>query len=568
LINEDELQIEQDLEKKKEAFNKMTALPAQVLEDMTKLRLRNVKIIIAEWVPSGPNYINIIAEEMGAFQGQEWMRLTHQENIDSTSSQIDESKIEKELLKKVAKTDFFHIQTDRKNTPAKNGMDYKAEIRTINCNPTDSVEFKSHISSRREGVVKKENVNASGEKGVVQKENVNVYVDRNGLIVYSAHLKRAKVGELEAKEWIPVFMLTRIIPDLIEDTTPLSECLLGKYQKDMLGSIFGDLKERNKYVMIVADKVEAPKAPDEQKELCRKDGYELLNDKSAKNAILELVEMVPHDNGVFEIGENGCGRFMIDGTRGSILVDPEFESYNDSLKLPLACKALSLFLKSSYIKIWTLWDEISKTGKEVFAEYAEAGHINLSEATRDQETLTNYKSDVAKVNNVINYSIMSCENMKKQIKKLEKDKQPESAPEYDVSQKIFDHFSSEDTIDTLKSRASVQKNIISNLADETSGKLDVLSTMIDNETSRQTKKAANIAIILAVGAIVVGLFGMNIFNFTTMSVDTMELSGMIVVIVAFTAVMLVVWQRYRTLQARRKIKHKSRETEGKFKPVL
>jgi len=537
-INERKLSEREDSESN--VFDKDMELPAEAIKDMSKLLLKNVKIIIAEWIPSGPNFISVISEEMGGLQGREWMFLTHKEDLNPLSSCIDESLLERETLS-IEKTDFLQKQTSGKNTHAKSLMSGKAQIRVTRCHPTDYLEFEARIFY---------------EDTIEQKENVNIYVDRNGLFAYSADLKKVKIGEIVARDWIPVFMLTRVIPDLIEDTTPLSEGLLGKYQKDMLNSVFEGFRARNKYILIIADEIDPVKVPEERKDQLRHNVYELLKEDSSRKAILELVDMIP-DQGILEIGGPGSGRFMINGTRASILIDPDFSLYKSVLKLPLICKALGSFLKVSYAKIWVLWKELAKIGQESLSEIKKRGRINVTKAIKTQEILAERNSRATLINDVINYVLLSCDVLEKQIEQLTKDL--ERLPEEDIRPKIVNELSFATTIDVLKSRANIQNNLTKNLLDEANGTSQLLSTMVNNELIRQNRMATNIALALAVGSIIMSLYSVNLIpaNFL------ISITAAILIIIALIVIITTGKRTLKLIQSKRKS-----PIEKEFKPVI
>jgi hypothetical protein len=537
-INERKLRERENSESS--VLDKDMELPAEAINDMSKLLLKNVKIIIAEWIPSGPNFISVISEEMGGIQGREWMFVTHKDDLNPFASCIDESLLERETLS-IEKTDFFQKQTSGKSTQTKSLMSGKAQIRVTRCHPTDYLEFEARIFY---------------EDTVEQKENVNIYVDRNGLFAYSADLKKVKIGEIVAREWIPVFMLTRVIPDLIEDTTPLSEGLLGTYQKDMLNSVFEGFRARNKYILIIADEINPVKVPEERKDLCRKDVFELLKEESSRKAILELVDMIP-DQGILEIGGPGSGRFMINGTRASILIDPDFSLYKSVLKLPLICKALGSFLKVSYAKIWVLWKELTKIGQDSLSEIKKRGRINVTKAIKTQELLAERNSRVTLINDVINYVLLSCDVLEKQIEQLTKDL--ERLPEEDIRPKIVNELSFATTIDVLKSRANVQNNLTKNLLDEANGTSGLLSTMVNNELIRQSRMATNIALALAIGSIFMSLYSVNLIpaNFL------ITISAAVLIIIALIVIIVAGKRTLKLIQSKRKS-----PIENEFKPVI
>lgn len=537
-INERKLRDSEDSESS--VFDKDMELPAEAINDMSKLLLKNVKIIIAEWIPSGPNFISVISEEMGGIQGREWMFVTHKEDLNPFTSFIDESLLEKETLS-IEKTDFLQKQTSGKSTQTKSLMSGKAQIRVNRCHPTDYLEFEARIFY---------------EDTVEQKENVNIYVDRNGLFAYSADLKKVKIGEIVAREWIPVFMLTRVIPDLIEDTTPLSEGLLGKYQKDMLNSVFEGFRARNKYILIIADEINPVKVPEERKDLCRKDVFELLKEDSSRKAILELVDMIP-DQGILEIGGPKSGRFMINGTRASILIDPDFSLYKSVLKLPLICKALGSFLKVSYAKIWVLWKELTQIGQDSLSEIKKRGRINVTKAIKTQEILAERNTRVTLINDVINYVLLSCDLLEKQIAQLTKGF--ECLPEEDIRPKIVNELSFATTIDVLKSRANVQNNLTKNLSDEANGTSGLLTTMVNNELIRQSRMATNIALALAVGSILMSLYSVNLIPANYL----ISITAVVLIIIALIVIIVAGKRTLRLIQSKRKS-----PLEKEFKPVI
>ena len=351
-------------------------------------------------------------------------------------------------------------------------------------------------------------------------------------------------------------MLTRVIPDLIEDTTPLSEGLLGKYQKDMLNSVFEGFRARNKYILIIADEINPVKVPEERKDLCRQNVFELLKEESSRKAILELVDMIP-DQGVLEIGGPGSGRFMINGTRASILIDPDFSFYKSVLKLPLICKALGSFLKVSYAKIWVLWKDLTKIGQDSLSEIKKRGRINVTKAIKTQEILAERNSRVTLINDVINYVLLSCDVLEKQIEQLTKDL--ERLPEEDIRPKIVNELSFATTIDVLKSRANVQNNLTKNLLDEANGTSGLLSTMVNNELIRQNRMATNIALALAVGSIIMSLYSVNLIPANYL----ISITAAVLIIIALIVIIVAGKRTLKLIQSKRKS-----PIEKEFKPVI
>ncbi|HME54386.1 MAG TPA: hypothetical protein VKM55_19325 [Candidatus Lokiarchaeia archaeon] len=500
-----------------ESLNRDMELPAAAINDMAKLLLKNVKIVIAEWIPSGPNFINMIAEEMGGFQGREWMYITQKEDMNPFSSRIDDSSLKEEKLS-ITKTDFLGKQASGKQTVARSVRGGKAQVRVLRCHPTDYAEFEACMFY---------------EELSIQKEAVNIFVDKNGLFVYSAEIKKVKMGEIVAEEWIPVFMLARVIPDLIEDTTPLSEGLLGKYQKDMLNSVFEGFKERNKFVMIIADEIDPVRICEEdRKSACCHDVHELLKEETARKAILELVDMLP-DQGIVEIGGKGSGRFMINGTRASILIDPDFSAYKDLLKLPLICKALGFFLKESYAKIWVLWKEITTMGQDTLKKLKRQNRLDINAAIKTQEIIAEHVAKITLINDIINYVLLSCDVIEKQFDLLNKD--IGCLPPEDKLDELINEFTFATSIDVLKNRATVQNNLTKNLQDEANGASGLLNTMVNNELIRQTRFTTYIALVLAIGSIIVTLYTISSFSSDVLIIMTEFMAIVAILIVFFIA---------------------------------
>ncbi len=171
--------------------------------------LKDLKILIAEYIPFGTNHIIAFNEELDC-----------------------QRRVKEGLMTSFIDTDL-----------GKATFEIKEELTKVNIvqfDPNDYVIFNASIVYK---------------EVVEQQEEITVYVDAYGRVLYGTQLL-----EIDGSEKFSIDKLTRVFADLVLDTSKMIHTLLSTYQRRLLELVyFGTPEYRNKFTILMAKEIEPDK---------------------------------------------------------------------------------------------------------------------------------------------------------------------------------------------------------------------------------------------------------------------------------------------------------------------
>jgi len=171
--------------------------------------LKDLRILITEYIPFGTNHIIAFNEELDC-----------QRNV-----------------KEGLMTSF--IDTDLENATFEIKEDL-TKVRIDQYDPNDYVIFNASIIYK---------------EVVEQQEEISVYVDAYGRVIYGTQLL-----EVDGDEKISIDKLTRVTADLTLDTSRMINTMLSTYQRRLLDLVyFGTPEYRNKFTILMAKVIDPDK---------------------------------------------------------------------------------------------------------------------------------------------------------------------------------------------------------------------------------------------------------------------------------------------------------------------
>lgn len=258
------------------------------------IKLKNVKIVLVEWLPFDRNQLSALNIKLDSFQ--------HRRGHIVTALKDDAPE---EMI--------FHDD----------GVSCKIIVE--NFSPTEFVSFSAML-------------NYPEDEGIVQHEELSGYINSWGRVIYGANIVDV---EGTKDDWVSLDLITRIIVDLTMDTSQMIDSLLTEYQRNLLDLVFmGKSTKRTKIILLLAEDISV--RHDNPKDYL--DGEDLQNELEQILGVLQNVEPIN-------------GGYCFSGNHGIIVVTPNFQQYEQQFMERSFLQAIRIFLDDYSAIIWHLWDE-------------------------------------------------------------------------------------------------------------------------------------------------------------------------------------------------------------------
>jgi hypothetical protein len=171
--------------------------------------LRDLRILISEYIPFGTNHIIAFNEELDC-----------QRNV-----------------KEGLMTSFIDTDLEGATFEIKEDL---TKVTIDQYDPNDYVIFNASIVYK---------------EVVEQQEEISVYVDAYGRVIYGTQLL-----EIDGSDKISIDKLTRVTADLVLDTSKMINTMLSTYQRRLLDLVFfGTPEYRNKFTILMAKEIDPDK---------------------------------------------------------------------------------------------------------------------------------------------------------------------------------------------------------------------------------------------------------------------------------------------------------------------
>ncbi|MHA1231132.1 MAG: hypothetical protein ACTSPQ_10850 [Candidatus Helarchaeota archaeon] len=313
-------------------------------------------------------------------------------------------------------------------------------VQIIDYDPNDYVQFNASIVY---------------EEVVEQEEEISVYVDAYGRVIYGA-----KILEIDGiSDKLSIDKLTRVISDLIMDTSTMINTLLSTYQRRLLDLVyFGTPQYRNKFVIITAKGIE----PD-QPAIKFNDGEDL------ENELNQILSTTTH----FYNMKNSNDKIFY-GLEGLIIISDNPEKYQDLISILSFYYGLDIFQKNYFNKMFMLWDEIKDA-----RHYLNMGDIDPNATTRAKGILSEVSASVVLMNELLQFMKKSVENMNKEWEALDK-----SDPDI---QELIRALAIEDFVNKADVRISDAQLVVSGLTEEIHGVNGIVNSLAEKQMTKMNE---------------------------------------------------------------------------------
>ena len=262
------------------------------LEELTFLT--DPKIFISEYIPFGSNHIIAFNDELDSLGAVEGGFLT---------SIIDEEP---------------QKCTFRVSEPL-------TSVKVHRFDPNDFIQFESRIWYENVG-------------GIEQVEDFGIHIDTAGRVIYGCGLLEV-VGKRDKHS---LDNISRVISDLISDSSRLMNNLLTTYQRRLLDLVyFGEPESRNKFVLLLARSIEP-----------EMDAVNFVEDEAYHNELNQIVKQIYYHQNLLDGGK------CFFGSEGLILVSKNLTQYEEILAIIGFFQGLDIFQRNYFSKMFMLWDEV------------------------------------------------------------------------------------------------------------------------------------------------------------------------------------------------------------------
>ncbi|NHI93703.1 MAG: hypothetical protein EAX96_14550 [Candidatus Lokiarchaeota archaeon] len=370
--------------------------------------LKDLKIYINEYIPFSSNHIIAFNEELD----------TQKDVKDGLLSGMIDREPEKAT---------FHIEEALTRVTVKDH------------DPNDYVIFDASITY---------------EEVVAQQENICVYVDAYGRVIYGARLI-----SIDNEKNFSLDKLTRVIADLVMDSSAMINNLLSTYQRRLLDLVFSNVPEhRNKFIIMIAKEITPHKPACEYA-----DGEDFENEL---NQILS-VTIKFHD-----LSDNKTKIFF--GTEGLIIISENPERFEDLINILGFYYGLDIFMKNYFAKMFMLWDELKEV--RILLDKADVDPNAISEG---KSLLSSVSASVVLMKELLSFMKHSVNFMDLEAKMLDL-KDPTIREMADVC-----------NLDEIVSKASDRVDdaglVVSGLVEESHGITGLINSLAEKQMSRMNE---------------------------------------------------------------------------------
>ncbi|NHI94036.1 MAG: hypothetical protein EAX96_16220 [Candidatus Lokiarchaeota archaeon] len=322
--------------------------------------LHKPKIIIGEYIPFGINQMVNLNNKLGSVQKIKGALLT---------SVIDEEPVESTFRTDEVCSSVYVEEFDL----------------------TNFVKFKAEVHFPE-------------DEGIIQEEKFGVYVHEDGSIIYGCSL--LSLNQLDVREHLTSLdHITRVLGDLVEDSSLLIQTILSNFQNNLLEIIYNHHEtHRNKFLVLMAEDFRLPQNhAGEMKAANFQDGEDYEN---------ELNQVLKEFLKGLDLPEGGL--FFL-GTEGMILISKEHKKYQKILGTYMTIAGLDLFLSNFFQKIWVLFDSCGEI-RDTMLSIVE---LNAKLISSIQTNLSNVYNEIILLNSILPYLKNSITSLDKRVQDLE-----------------------------------------------------------------------------------------------------------------------------------------------------
>ncbi|HUX98896.1 MAG TPA: hypothetical protein VMV49_05040 [Candidatus Deferrimicrobium sp.] len=368
-------------------------------------------IYISEYIPFGSNHIIAFNDELDSLGAVEGGLLTSLIDLEPRKS-------------------TFLVSDDLTN------------VKVTRFDPNDFIQFEANISYENVG-------------GVQQLEDFGVHVDTSGRTIYGCQLVET-VGKRDKHS---LDNISRVIADLVSDSSRMMHNLLSTYQRRLLDLVYyGRPDDRNKFSIITARNID----PNQKANL-------YVDELSYQNELNQIVKQVYYGK---DLKDGGKCFF---GSEGMILVSKNIEAYDELIAVIGFFQGLDIFQKNYFSKMFMLWDEVRDARTLVDKSGVDPNAIGEA-----QVILSRVSSAVVLMNELLQFMQTAVNNITYEFQ----DMQPLS----DEQEELAHFVQLRDTLKKATTRIEDASLIVAGLKDEIDGVNGLINTLSERQM-RQMNEA-------------------------------------------------------------------------------
>lgn len=259
--------------------------------------LANVRVMVGEWIPFGPNQIVTLNDRLGSLERCQGGLFTSELDMNPTSTRLYLNP----GLTKIAIVDF---------------------------------DFESFTNFEAD-------IHAPNQDGIVQIESFGMHLNGDGTIVYGMYIDAIMDQPAES---ICVDHLSRLLVDVDLDSSKIIDDLLSPHQRGLMDMLFmHDSTSRSKFNLITAAEI-LPKLP----------VREYLDRDEKEN---ELKQVLGEIHAVYDLSEDDK---ILVGRDGMLLVGPNANQHEPLILSYLALLSKELFIRFFFKRTFILDDMLNR----------------------------------------------------------------------------------------------------------------------------------------------------------------------------------------------------------------
>ncbi|NVM53970.1 MAG: hypothetical protein HWN66_09745 [Candidatus Helarchaeota archaeon] len=368
-------------------------------------------IYISEYIPFGSNHIIAFNDELDSLGAVEGGLLTS-------------------LIDKEPRKSTFRVTEELTN------------VKVMRFDPNDFIQFRANISFENIG-------------GVEQLEDFGVHVDASGRVIYGCQLIEL-VGKRDKHS---LDNLSRVIADLISDSSEVMLNLLSTYQRRLLDLVyFNEPGNRNKFIIITGKKI----IPDQKATI-------YVHEPSYKNELNQIVQQIYYGKDF----ANGDKCFF--GSEGLILISNQLEPYEELLAIIGFFQGLDIFQKNYFSKMFMLWDEVRDA-----RAFVDKSGIDPNAIGEAQVILSRVSAAVVLMTELLQFMQTAVNNITYEFQEIQ--------PLGEIQEEMVEFVQLRDTVKKATTRIEDARLIVEGLKDEIQGVNGMITTLSERQM-RQMNEA-------------------------------------------------------------------------------
>lgn len=407
----------------------------------------NVRIMLNEWIPFGLNNMISLNEKLEAESQVRYTLLTESIDYKPETSTFET----KPTLSRVRVVDFMR---------------------------TEFVEFISDVLFHDTG-------------GEVQSEQIGIHVDTSGRVTHGVELLEA----MGSKDNYSMDSLSRVVADLVEDSSRVMDTVLNNYQKRLLNLVYSGMShQRDKFVVITASKLD----PDH-------DDIQDFLDRPELNS--EINQVITKAYRAFQISD---GSKVILGTSGLILITDTPDMYKHVLVLFPLLNSIKTFQSNVFARMEMTMDNLNYIRKMI----TENSFDSLGKLI---EEITFLSGNVIMFEAIFSFIQESIEGISEQLKSMVNLNEHE--------QEFLNHTDKDVVLKTIRARVDDAKFIVDGLEKEITSLEELSSTLNERElknvfSALRENTAHSVAIGEALEVLEAGIFGIYVIELLNLGMET------------------------------------------------